>query len=201
MSCLKIKGPNPKRDLRSPKPGTRGPRLRGRRDQGFTLVEVMIAMAIIGITAVVLLEQRLEVVRDAARARDLRTAWILASQKIAELELDKTLWLGQGSQNNGDFSDVDADYGHFLWDYQIVKQQIDVSDPKDPESEKKPRELLRLTLVVRSPGMEDPIVLEAEYPIQDNKPEPAPTADPKDPAGGAKPPPSGGPTPPGDVKK
>jgi hypothetical protein len=161
----------------------------------------MIAMAIIGITAVVLLEQRLEVVRDAGRARDLRTAWILASQKLAELELDKTLWLGQGSQNNGDFSDVDAEYGHFLWDYQIVKEQIDVSDPKDPNSEKKPRELLRLTLVVRSAGMEEPIVLEGEFPIQDNKPEPPPAADPKDPAGGAKPATSGGPTPPGDVKK
>jgi len=180
MSCFKIKGRS--------------------RDGGFTLVEIMIAMAIIGITAVVLLEQRLQVVRDAGRARDLRTAWILASQKLAELELDKTLWLGQGSQNNGDFSDVDAEYGHFLWDYQIVKQQIDVSDPKDPESEKRPRELLRLTLVVRSAGMEEPIVLEAEFPIQDNKPEPPPAADPAGGSGG-KPAAPAGPVPPGDVKK
>ena len=166
MNCSKTKGP--------------------RRDQGFTLVEVMIAMAIIGITAVVLLDQRLQVVRDAARARDLRTAWILASQKLAELELDKTLWLGQGSQNNGDFSDVDPDYGHFLWDYQIVKEQIDVSDPKDPaEGDKKPRELLRLTLVVRSAALEEPIVLEAEFPIQDKTPEPPAAA--ADPAGGAQP--------------
>jgi len=193
MSCLKTKARSRERGLALRSAGN--PRM-GRRQGGFTLVEVMIAMAIIGITAVVLLEQRLEVVRDAARARDLRTAWILASQKMAELELDKTLWLGQGSQNNGDFSEVDAEYGHFLWDYQIVKQLIDVSDPKDPESDKKPRELLRLTLVVRSAGMEDPIVLEAEYPIQENKPEPAAaTADPKDPAGGPKPPT------PGDVKK
>jgi type II secretory pathway pseudopilin PulG len=166
------------------------------------LVEVMIAMAIIGITAVVLLEQRLEVVRDAARARDLRTAWILASQKLAELELDKTLWLGQGSQNNGDFSEVDAEYGHFLWDYQIVRVQIDVSDPKDPESDKKPRELLRLTLVVRSQGMDEPIVLEAEFPIQENKPETPASADPKDPSAGAQPqPPSGTAAPAGVIKK
>ena len=178
MNCLKTRGL---------KPAAR------RGNDGFTLVEVMIAMAIIGITAVVLLEQRLEVVRDAARARDLRSAWILASQKLAELELDKTLWLGQGSQNNGDFSDVDAAFAHFVWDYQIVREQIDVSDPKDPESEKKPRELLRLTLVVRSTGMEDPIVLEAEFPIQENKPEPPAAADPKEPAGGVTPQTPGGP--------
>ena len=170
------------------------------RDRGFTLVEVMIAMAIIGITAVVLLEQRLEVVRDAGRARDLRTGWLLASQKMAELELDKTLWVGQGSQSNGDFSDVDTEYGHFLWDYQIVREQIDISDPKDPESDKKPRELLKLTLVVRSPALEDPIVLEGEFPIAENKPEPPP-ADPKDPGAAGTKPPAGTSPPPGDVKK
>jgi hypothetical protein len=159
----------------------------------------MIAMAIIGITAVVLLEQRLQVVRDAARARDLRSAWILASQKLAELELDKTLWTGQGSQNNGDFSEVDPEYGQFLWDYQIVREQIDVSDPKDPKADKKPRELLRLTLVVRSAGIDDPIVLEAEFPIQENKPEP-PAADAKGPAG-TQPQTPAGTQPPGDVKK
>src|SRR5215831_2597872 len=152
MSCLKTKEPDPLRiekgtrfpsSPRRRRGGIRNPKSAVRKDSGFTLVEVMIAMAIIGITAVVLLEQRLQVVRDAARARDLRTAWILASQKLAELELDKTLWLGQGSQNNGDFSEVDAEYGHFLWDYQIVKVPIDIGDPKDPESDKKPRELLR----------------------------------------------------------
>jgi len=83
MSCLKTKGP------------------RRAGQAGFTLVEVMIAMAIIGVTAVVLLQQRIEIVRDAARARDLRTAWILTSQKLAELELDPTMWTGAGMQSQG----------------------------------------------------------------------------------------------------
>lgn len=145
-----------------------------RAESGFTLVEVMIAMAIIGVTAVVLLQQRIEVVRDAARARDMRTAWILTSQKLAELELDNTLWTGAGMQSNGDFSDVDPDYAAYHWDYQIVREPIDLSDPKDPKSEKKPRDLLRLTLVVRAPGTEDPIVVEAQFPIYEPKPQPAP---------------------------
>jgi prepilin-type N-terminal cleavage/methylation domain-containing protein len=161
MSCLKIKG-----------------RRTGRRS-GFTLVEVMIAMAIIGVTAVVLLQQRIEIVRDAARARDLRTSWVLASQKLAELELDPTLWTGAGMQSNGDFSEVDPEYGAFYWEYQIIREEIDLSDPRDPKAEKKPRELLRLTLMVRAPNAEDPIILEAQFPIQDPKAAaPPPAADP-----------------------
>jgi type II secretion system protein I len=147
-------------------------RMRRRRDQaGFTLVEVMIALAIIGITAVILLDQRLQVVRDASRARDLRTAWVLAAQKMAELELDVTLWTGASSQSNGDFSEVNSDYTVFYWDYQIVREPIDISDPNDPKSDKKPKELLRLTLMVRGPNLTEPIVLEGLFPIRDAKAE------------------------------
>ncbi|MBI3854444.1 MAG: hypothetical protein HY293_02005 [Planctomycetes bacterium] len=157
-------------------------------------MEVMIAMAIIGITAVVLLQQRLEIVRDAARARDLRTAWILTSQKMAELELDPALWTGTGLQSNGDFSDVDPAYSEFYWDYQIVREPIDLSDPKDPKKDdKKPRELLRLTLAVRAPGGEEPIVLEAQFPIQELKPAaPAPPEETKPPTPGGASDPGGG---------
>ncbi len=122
---------------------------------GFTLVEVLIAMAIIGITAVVLLDQRIVIVRDAARARDKRTAWVLAAQKMAELELDKTLWFGLGGSNNGDFSEVDPEYGVFAWEYQIVREEIVTADPQDipkDTADIKKRELFRLTLTVRSPG-------------------------------------------------
>src|SRR5260221_9091661 len=123
-------------------------------------------MAIIGITAVVLLDQRIVIVKDAARARDKRTSWVLATQKMAELELDKTLWTGLGSSNNGDFSEVDPEYGAFAWEYQIVREEIQTADPLDlpkDKSEIKKRELFRLTLTVRSPG-DDPIVLEGEFP-------------------------------------
>lgn len=152
------------------------------RDGGFTLVEVMIALAIIGVTAVVLLQQRLEVVRDAARARDLRTAWVLASQKIAELELEPTLWTELGSQSNGDFAETDPAYSVFSWEYQIVREQIDLYDPTDPKSDKKPRELYKLTLTVTAPGVEEPILLEAEFPIPEAKPATPPaTGDPQQP--------------------
>jgi prepilin-type N-terminal cleavage/methylation domain-containing protein len=173
-------------------------KIKGRsRQGGFTLVEVMIAMAIIGVTAVVLLEQRLEVVRDAARAREMRSTWVLTSQKLAELELDKSLWTGQETQSNGDFGDVDPEFAWYRWDYQIVREPIDVVDQKDPDADKKPRELLKLTLVVRSPGVEDPIVVEAEFPIKENKPDepPQPAASDSAPASGAQPKPPAGVTP------
>ena len=143
-------------------------------------------MAIIGVTAVVLLEQRMQIVQDAGRARDMRTAWVLASQKMAELELDKTLWAGLGSSSNGDFGEVDPEYGAFTWEYQTLREEVDTSPQGEAPARKddaKKRELYRLTLTVRAPGMDDPIILEAEFPIVPPKP---PTTDSaKDGAGGA----------------
>ena len=131
-------------------------------------------MAIIALTAVVLLDQRMNIVKDAGRARDLRTTWVLASQKLAELQLDKTLWGGLGGTTNGDFGDVNPDYGAFLWESQIVREQIDTTDPaagKDAKDDPKKRELFRVTLTVRTPGIDQPVVIEAEFTINPPKPE------------------------------
>jgi len=131
-------------------------------------------MAIIAMTAVVLLDQRMLIVRDAGRARDMRTVWVLASQKMAELELDKTLWTGLGSQSNGDFGDVNPDYAPIQWEYQIVRESIEIADPAAPAAnpnDQKKRELFRLTLTVRTPSSDDPIVLEGEFTVEPPKPE------------------------------
>lgn len=145
---------------------------RPKGEGGFTLVEVLIAMAIIGLTAVVLLDQRIGIVQDAGRARDKRTSWVLASQKLAELELDPAIWTGLGGQNNGDFAEVDPELAAFQWEYQIVRMLIDTSGPTDPKKDDpKKREVFRLTLGVRAPGSEEPIVLEAEFPVDPPKDE------------------------------
>ncbi len=147
--------------------------MKTRETSGFTLVEVMIAMGIIAFTAVVLMDQRIAIVRDAGRARDMRTAWVLASQKIAELELDKTLWTGLGSQSNGDFGDVSQDYTLYQWEYQILREPIDIGDPTklaEAKDDKKKKELYRVTLTVRTPAGEDPIILEAEFSTEPPKP-------------------------------
>jgi hypothetical protein len=133
----------------------------------------MIAMAIVALTAVVLMDQRIGIVRGAGRARDMRTSWVLASQKMAELELDKTLWIGRGSQSNGDFGEVSPDYSLFQWEYQILRETVDIADPLKPAEKKddqKKRELYRLTMTVRSPGIDEPLVLEAEFSVEPPKP-------------------------------
>jgi type II secretion system protein I len=161
-----------------------------RRDGGFTLVEVLIALAIIALTAAVLLDQRVEVVRDAGRARDARAAWVLASQKMAELELDKAIWVGQGGSASGDFGDRGSDYAEFTWESLVTRRPVPTNDPLKPEQ--KPKEIFHLALRVSAPGLEEPAVLEALFPV--DPPKPAGREAPADPPAGT-PPPEGNPSP------
>ncbi len=144
-------------------------RNRRRSEGAFTLVEVIIALAIIALVAVVLLDQRLEIVREAGRSRDLKTAWTLAADKMAELEMDKTLWTGAGAQVSGDFGQKDPASAGYTWDYTIARETVAVGEPG--EAEEKPRELLRLTLQVAGPALEEPIRVEGLFPIQEVKPQ------------------------------
>ncbi len=169
--------------------------LKTRRESGFTLVEVVVALAIIALTAVVLLDQRVEVVRDAGRARDARTAWVLASQRIAELEIDKTLWVGEGGSASGDFGDKGSDYAPYTWDYLISRRPVPTNDPLQPQQ--KPKEIYHLALRVTAPGLEEPVVLEALFPVDPPKPAaPDPAGTPPSGNPPAQNPPSGAPTPP-----
>lgn len=138
---------------------------------GFTLVEVMIALAIVALTSMVLLDRRVEVVRDAGRSRDLRTSWMLASQKMAELELDDSLWAGPGGQSHGDFADLDPEYRRFQWEYLIQRQPIDCSesDAEPGVGLVQPRELMKLTLAVRAEG--EPVLIEAQFPVFEARPQ------------------------------
>ena len=181
---------------------TRAPEVRRRRStSGFTLIEVMLALAILGTCAVVILDQRVDVVREAAAARDARSAWMLASRKLGELELDKTLWRGTGGSSNGDFSELAADYAAFTWEYAAAREPVETQDPSLRKEGEKPKEIFRLILSVRAPGNEAPVVIEALIPVHEDK---APAAEEKPdgapPAGAppAEPPPAGTPPPAGN---
>jgi prepilin-type N-terminal cleavage/methylation domain-containing protein len=150
---------------------TRAPELRRRRStSGFTLIEVMLALAILGTCAVVILDQRVDVVREAASARDMRSAWMLASRKIGELELDKTLWRGTGGASNGDFSELGSDYAAFTWEYAAAREPVETQEPALRKPGEKPKEIFRLVLAVRAPGTETPVVIEALVPVAEEKP-------------------------------
>jgi len=90
------------------------------------------------ITAVVLLDQRIVIVQGMqARARDKRTSWVLATQKSGGAGARQDA-LGRAGQfrNNGDFSEVDPEYGVFAWEYQIVREEIQTADPCDVPKDK-----------------------------------------------------------------
>lgn len=72
----------------------------GSWDDGFTLLEVMIALAILAIALPVLLGLRNRDVDLHLRARDLTAATLLAQEKLLEAELAGLLPLGEVS---GDF--------------------------------------------------------------------------------------------------
>ena len=177
--------------MKTPPTEAQGPRPKGisSRRGGFTLIEVMLALAIMAMAVVVVLDQRVDVVREAAAARDARTMWMLASRKMAELEIDPQLWKGTGGTASGDFGEIDADYAAFTWEYVAAREVVETKDPATMKPGEKPKEIFRLVLAVGAPGLERPMVVEAMLPVQD-----LPTAPAETPPPGGNPPP--GETPP-----
>ncbi len=82
-------------------------------DSGFTLLEVMVAVAIIAISFVSLLGSQSQSVSVAAIARFETTASMLARQKLAELQLDDFDDFGSGS---GEFED---DFAAYHWQVEV----------------------------------------------------------------------------------
>ena len=158
----------------------------------------MLALAILALATVVVLDQRVDVVREAAGARDARTLWMLATRKMAELELDPQLWVGQGGTGGGDFSELDPAYAAFTWEYQILREPVETADPSQLKPGQKPKELFRLTLGVAGPGMAEPLRIEAQLPVKEAveaKPEsgePPPSGETPAPPGTPPPPPGPG---------
>lgn len=131
--------------------------------QGFTLVEVMVALAIIGVVAIVLIGQRVEVVREADRTRAKRVGWTLAAWKMGEIERDESLFEGTGKADRGGFEELSADYSDYGWEYEANLEQVPTNDPSDPADQAK--EIFRLKLrVSRHSTGETVMELEAMYP-------------------------------------
>jgi general secretion pathway protein I len=95
-------------------------RLHGKRykiqgSRGFTLLEVMIAMAILAITLVAVFQSQSQSISMENQAKFLTTASLLAQGKMAEMEAADARGVVSGS---GDFG---ANYPDYAW-------QIDVKD-------------------------------------------------------------------------
>ncbi len=87
--------------------------------KGFTLLEIMVALAVISISLVVLLGLRNRDLVLAATARDMTQATLLARQKITEIQLIGFPDLGE---KKGDFGE---EAPNFRWRQEVVQTPFD----------------------------------------------------------------------------
>jgi type II secretion system protein I len=138
--------------------------IRRRRDtSGFTLVEVLVAIAIIAVVALVLLYRRVEIVRDAGKIRDERVAWMLAAWKLGELSADPARIL---AAETGDFEESLPDQPGFRWSYTSEREEVRLDDTPA----EKPAEILRVRLTILGPDDEELQKLEAMFPAPKGTP-------------------------------
>ena len=94
------------------------------QQKGFTLLEIMIAVAIIAIALTTLLGSQSQSVSFANSAQFETMAALLAQSKMSELVIEDSFSL---SGNNGDFGD---DFPGYTWEAEvndIIVEEIDVS--------------------------------------------------------------------------
>ena len=91
--------------------------MRGRQN-GFTLLEVMIAMSILAIALVAVFQLQSQSVSMSTDSRFLTKASLLAQNKMADIEADTTL---ANASEKGDFSPEYSDYG---WTLNITDTQV-----------------------------------------------------------------------------
>lgn len=98
-------------DFASKKPGVKA-------SHGFTLLEVMIAIAILAITLVTVFQSQSQSISMENRARLLTTAVLLAQAKMTEIEAANVRDLRSG---RGDFGDTYPDY---TWEMEVKDSEV-----------------------------------------------------------------------------
>ncbi len=96
-----------------------GSRKRARKaDDGFTLIEVMVAMTILAIALVAVFQMQSQSISMASEARFRTTASLLAQSKMAELEASASIG---GKTDAGDFS---PEHPQYAWRVSVTDTQI-----------------------------------------------------------------------------
>jgi prepilin-type N-terminal cleavage/methylation domain-containing protein len=137
-----------------------------RANRGFTLAEVIIALAILGVVAIIILDQRIQVVRDADDTRDRRVGWTLAAWKMGEIERDMKLFEGNGEGDSGGFEDLATDYTDYAWSYEAAREDVPTNDPDNPDE--KPKQIFRVKLKVVKRATDASLVeIEGLFPVRE----------------------------------
>ena len=96
---------------------------RAKRVEGFTLIEVMAAVAIMAIGMLLVLQQRNQAVAKAADIRENRLAALALGDKVSDIVLDKQRTTGN---KGGDFED--EAFGGFQWESEIDEEPWDFTE-------------------------------------------------------------------------
>jgi len=121
-------------ETRNPKPGTATPHPARSAEHGFTLLEVMIALAILGMTFAFAMELLATGVRSAKTSEDYVQAALLARQKIAQVAVLRSTG---GEADGGEFG------GGFRWVSEVHPL---------PQEEELPARLYQVQVRVTWPG-------------------------------------------------
>ncbi len=89
------------------------------RSSGFTLLEVLVALAVMGASFTVLLAAHTSAARQEARARRLITATLLARQVLTDTEVQGYPELG------GDSGDFGEEFPEYAWERETTTTEFD----------------------------------------------------------------------------
>jgi type II secretion system protein I len=92
--------------------------MRQNRANGFTLMEVMIAMAILAIALVAVFQLQSQSISMSTDSRFMTTAALLAQSKMVEAEAGSTL------DNHSEDGDFGTDYPQYTWHLEVGDTQL-----------------------------------------------------------------------------
>jgi general secretion pathway protein I len=85
---------------------------------GFTLIEVLIAMAILAIGLVAVFQSQSQSISMSSDSRFMTTAALLAQSKMVEVEASSTL------ANHSEDGDFGPDYSQYTWHLEVSDTQL-----------------------------------------------------------------------------
>jgi type II secretion system protein I len=92
--------------------------MRQKKANGFTLMEVMIAMAILAIALVAVFQLHSQSISMSTESRFMTTAALLAQSKMVEVEAASTL------TNHSEDGDFGPDYPQYTWRLEVGDTQL-----------------------------------------------------------------------------
>jgi general secretion pathway protein I len=92
---------------------------RKNKAQGFTLLEVLVAVAILAIAMVAILKANVQSLDTLTKSRETSTASLLAASKLAEIE---AAGVAKWTELRGDFGE---DYPDYTWEVETSSTEVE----------------------------------------------------------------------------